>query len=124
MAPSPPLISYLGVPIIVAEKTIGVLAISSYSEVRTYDPSDQRLLTTLATTLGVAIENARQFEQTQRRAEREALVNVINQKIQNAATVENAMQTAVSELAKALNIRKAVVDLKTNPHHVSKQETK
>ncbi|MCA9922289.1 MAG: GAF domain-containing protein [Anaerolineales bacterium] len=106
--------SYLGVPMIVGEEVIGVIGTSSYREVRTYNEQDQRLMETLAGTIGVAIQNARQFQATQRRAEREALINTISQRIQAAPTVESALQTAVSELGEALKLKKAFIELSTD----------
>lgn len=103
--------SYLGVPMIVGNEIVGVIALSSYHEVRTYSEQDQLLLETLADTVGVAIQNIRQFQAAQRRAEREALINRISQKIQSAPTVQSALQTAVSELGQALKLKKAVVEL-------------
>lgn len=106
--------SYLGTPMIVGNEVVGVVALNSYQEVRTYNEQDQRLLETLADTLGVSIQNIRQFHAAQRRAEREALINSISQKIQAAPTVESALQTAVSELGQALKLKKAIVELSTS----------
>ena len=103
--------SYVGVPMIVGREVIGVIGVSNYSEIRTYSEQDQRLLESLAGTIGVAVQNSRQFEEAQRRAERESLINTISQKIQSATTVESALQTAVSELGQALRLKKAVVEL-------------
>ncbi|MCA9969707.1 MAG: GAF domain-containing protein [Anaerolineales bacterium] len=103
--------SFLGVPVIVAGRLIGVIGLSSYQETRTYTLADQQLMMTLAGTIGVAIENARQFEATRRRAEREALINAISQKIQSAPTVERALQTTLTELGQALKARQAMIEL-------------
>ncbi len=103
--------SYIGVPMIVGEKVIGVIGLNGQQDRRMYDEKDVPLLTTLASTIAVALQNTQQFEETQRRANREALVNEISQKIQNATTIESAMQTAVTELGKALGIQRAVVEL-------------
>lgn len=112
--------SYLGTPMIVGNEVVGVVALSSYQEIRTYHEQDQRLLETLTDTIGVAIQNIRQFQAAQRRAEREALINSISQKIQAAPTVQSALQTAVSELGQALKLKKAAValtpDRKDNGH--------
>lgn len=104
---------YLGTPMIVGNEVIGVVGLSSYRETRTYNEQDQRLLETLADTIGVAVQNIRQFQAAQRQAEREALVNAISQKIQTAPTVEHALQTAVAELGQALKLKKAIVSLST-----------
>ncbi|MGB8647523.1 MAG: GAF domain-containing protein [Anaerolineae bacterium] len=57
--------SYLGVPIIVGDNALGVLSVQSYKK-NAYIDSDIRLLTTLAASLGAALENARLFDETQR----------------------------------------------------------
>ena len=103
--------SYIGIPMTVGEKVIGVIGINGRQDRRKYDEDDIPLLTTLSSTIAIALQNAQQFEETQRRANREAMVNEISQKIQNAATIESAMQTAVAELGKALGIQRAVVKL-------------
>ena len=50
--------SYLGVPIPTGHETIGVIAIGT-SEQQAYGPDDERFLSTLATNMGVALDNAR-----------------------------------------------------------------
>ena len=50
--------SYLGVPIPTGHQTIGVIAIGT-SEQHAYGPDDERFLSTLATNMGVALDNAR-----------------------------------------------------------------
>ena len=103
--------TYLAVPMLAADEVIGVIAVKSYHEDRRYGEDDQRLLSTLAGAISIAIQNARQFEMARRRAERERLINEISQKIQGAQTVQGAMQTAVAELGRALKVKKAVVEL-------------
>ncbi|MFN3307902.1 MAG: GAF domain-containing protein [Anaerolineales bacterium] len=56
-------------------------------------------------------ERKRQEETTRRRAEREALLNLIVQRIQSATTVEAALQIAVRELGHALGRKPALVTL-------------
>ena len=55
--------SYLGVPIPAASRAIGVIALGT-RERHAYSEADERLLSTLATAMGVALENARLFEVT------------------------------------------------------------
>lgn len=52
--------SYLGVPITVGDRTIGVMALGTH-ERGAYGEDEERLLLLLATNMGVAIENARLF---------------------------------------------------------------
>ncbi len=57
--------SYLGVPIFVGKEVIGVVSVQSLSQEGRFDENDSRLLATIAANVGVAIERARLFEQTQ-----------------------------------------------------------
>ncbi|HEY8238913.1 MAG TPA: GAF domain-containing protein, partial [Candidatus Limnocylindrales bacterium] len=55
--------SWLGVPIMSGDEAIGVIAFSEYRE-NAFTDADVRLVTTIVTSMGVALENARLFEQT------------------------------------------------------------
>ncbi|MGN6487679.1 MAG: GAF domain-containing protein [Devosia sp.] len=57
--------SYLGVPIIAADEVLGVVSVQSYRP-HAFDDSHVRLLQGLSTSMGVAIANARLFDETQR----------------------------------------------------------
>jgi Signal transduction histidine kinase len=58
-------LSYLGVPIIVAGKAAGVLSIQSTTREGMFDENDARLLGTIATTVGSALNNAQLYAQAQ-----------------------------------------------------------
>ena len=57
--------SWLGVPILAGDRVIGVVALESL-ERDAYTEADERLLSTLASSMGVALENARLFDETKR----------------------------------------------------------
>ena len=57
--------SWLGVPIIAGDRVIGVIALENVRP-NVYTESDERLLSTLASSMGVALENARLFDETKR----------------------------------------------------------
>jgi GAF domain-containing protein len=57
--------SWLGVPIVAGERVIGVIALESMT-LNAYSESDERLLSTVASSMGVALENARLFGETKR----------------------------------------------------------
>jgi PAS domain S-box-containing protein len=64
-----PSLSYLGVPILVGSKAIGVVSVQSIEEEGRFDEADSRLLATIAANVGVAIQNARLFTQVERQRE-------------------------------------------------------
>ncbi|HEY4228209.1 MAG TPA: GAF domain-containing protein, partial [Candidatus Limnocylindrales bacterium] len=86
--------SWLGVPIPVGDRVIGVIAVERL-ERNAYTEGDERLLATLATSMGVALENARLFAETKRLLEetdeRAAELAIINE-IQNGLATQLDMQ--------------------------------
>ena len=57
--------SYLGVPIISGSKAIGVISVQSTEQENRFNEDDQRLLTTIAANVGVAMQNAEAYEKLQ-----------------------------------------------------------
>jgi signal transduction histidine kinase/DNA-binding response OmpR family regulator len=60
--------SYLGVPILVEARAIGVISVQSTQRAGRFGESDTRLLSTIAANVGAAIQNARLYRETRRRA--------------------------------------------------------
>jgi GAF domain-containing protein/CheY-like chemotaxis protein/HPt (histidine-containing phosphotransfer) domain-containing protein len=60
--------SYLGVPIIAGSVAIGVVSVQSMQQAGRFGDADARLLSTIAANVGVAIQNARLYAETGRRA--------------------------------------------------------
>ncbi len=78
--------SYLGVPILIGDEARGVISLQNLVRENAFSESDLRLLTTLANSMGVALENARLFDETRRllaeteqRAAELAIVNSVQQ---------------------------------------------
>ncbi len=60
-----PAASYLGVPIPVGDENIGVLSVQSTEHENSFNENDLRLLSTIASSVGVALNNATLFEDVQ-----------------------------------------------------------
>ncbi len=60
-----PALSYLGVPISVGDTCLGVISVQSTQTEGAYDANDERLLSTIAANVGVALQNVRLFNETQ-----------------------------------------------------------
>ena len=90
--------SYAGVPIIAGDRVIGVVDIQNLDREHAFSPADVSLLSTLVASLGVALENARLFDDTQRlfKAEqaRVAELQIINS-IQQGLAAELDFQAIV-----------------------------
>jgi GAF domain-containing protein len=98
-------------PLTVRGEVIGTLGVDLEETGRTFTPAEVSLVETLAGQLAGAINNLRLYDEAQRRAERERLINTITQKIQGTATVPNALQTAIQELGLALKAKRTRVEL-------------
>ena len=81
--------SYLGVPIVVDGVSQGVISVQNAEREGAYAANDQRLLETIAANVGVALQNARLFNET-----REAL-----EQQQASAEVLNVISNSVSDTA-------------------------
>ena len=71
--------SVLFAPVLVGSKVRGHISLQNLDRTDAYSESDERLLSTLAASLSVALENARLVEETRQRAAELAIVNDVGQ---------------------------------------------
>jgi len=91
----------VSVPVVVQNQPIGRLSVAMPAN-RDLSDDEHTLLEAVTQQLTQKAENLRLFEQTQQRAAREQLTRQIIDKVRAAYSVEDALQTAVEELSKAL----------------------
>jgi GAF domain-containing protein len=70
------------------------------------------LMNSLVDQLSVALENARLYENTQRRAEQERVLADITSKVRASTDVDVILRTAVQELAEALHVPRGAIRLR------------
>jgi len=102
--------SELAVPLVIGDRVLGVLDVQS-DRINSFTEEDANIQTTLASQVATALQNARSFTQAQKQAERETMLNVINQKIQSATSVEAVLQIAARELGHALGAPMTIAQL-------------
>ncbi len=69
--------SWVGVPLVVRDRVVGILTIDSLQGAR-YDDSMASIVVTFAEQAATAVENARLFEEAERRATTDPLTNALN----------------------------------------------
>jgi len=90
-----PELSLLAVPMLAGERVLGAVTLSSHERENAFSETDERLVSTIASSMGVALENARLFDETQR------LLKETEQRNAELAVI-NSVQAA---LAAELNIQ-------------------
>jgi GAF domain-containing protein/HAMP domain-containing protein len=102
-------------PIRVRGQVLGTIHARKLDNDGAWNPEETALLATLTDQLSLALENARLYQDTQRIAEREHIISDITAKVRASTNVNVILQTAVKELAEALRVSKATVQLHDNP---------
>jgi GAF domain-containing protein len=107
--------SEIAVPIMLGDRVLGVLDVQQNIK-DGLSEEDSDLIQSIAYQVATALRNAQVFSETQQKAERETLINEIGRKIQNTASVEQALQVAARELGQALGARdsRAIIDLQSS----------
>jgi len=105
----------IAIPIALGEQVLGVLDVQ-HDVTEGLVAEDVEVLQSVAYQVAIAIQNAQSFDLTRKRAEREALINAINQKIQNATSISAVLRISAEELGHALGGPKTSVQL-FNPVH-------
>ncbi len=103
--------AWLGVPMLVGEAIVGVVAVQDMQSEGRYSEDDAALLATVASQVGTALENARLLEQLRRTARRQQLIHEITAKIRRSADMETVLATAARELSRGLTASRVVARL-------------
>lgn len=102
--------SEIAVPISIGDQVLGVLDVQ-HNIAGSLTKEDAVLLESIANQVGIALQNARSYAEAKSKADREALVSAIGQKIQGTTSVESAMQVAIREIGRALDGTKTQIVL-------------
>jgi GAF domain-containing protein len=94
----------LAVPIKVREQIIGIMKVRKPAGNLEWTPENLGLLDSITEQLGVALDSARLFSETQQQAQRERLVGEINARMRQTLDVEAVVRTATNEIYQALGL--------------------
>ena len=119
--------SYMGVPIIFGDKVLGVVSIQSYEQNK-FNENSVRLLSTLSTSMGIALQNAKLFEEsnrhlkeTEQRSAELAIINSVGEAMSkqlDVTTVTKIVGDKVKEIFHSEVTEILLLDEATNIIHV------
>ena len=104
-------LSWLGVPLLIGNEIIGVIVVQDWQTEGRFSDDDSALLTTLASQVATALQNAQLMEQVQRTARRERLIHEITSKLRQAPDFKAILETTARELRRSLNVSSASIRL-------------
>ncbi len=115
----------LAVPISLRGETIGVINIEeTRKEKKDWQKEEIQAVQSVANQVALALENARLFEQTLRRAERDRKVLEITGKIRSTTNPQEMVQIAIEELQNVLKATRAQILIQeTNPAQENPPDT-
>ncbi len=108
-------------PLRVRGEVIGVLEIERGGN-RPWTDDELEMAETLVERLALAVENARLYEQATLSAEREQLVNRLTQTVQQAGSIDDVLQTALTELSSVLGASRGVVQISPKVEQASGEQ--
>jgi GAF domain-containing protein/DNA-binding response OmpR family regulator len=95
--------SMIYVPIVVANELIGLMGMEDYEHERAFNESIVHLIETIAASVGVALQSARLFDETNRRARETAALNEVGRDISSMLNAEKIMERIAVRARELLN---------------------
>ena len=109
---------WLGSPLLTADSIIGVIGLQSVIRPNVYTERHRDLLTAIAGRAAIAIENARLFNETQRRAEELAVLNQLTQRLSTRLDVDQVLQEIYAGVSRLIDTKNFYIGL----YHEEKNE--
>jgi GAF domain-containing protein/HAMP domain-containing protein len=99
-------------PIRLRGQSIGSIVLrQDAEEEEQWSPEEMALIEEVSTQIGLALENARLLEETQRRAAHERLIGEVTARMRETLDVDTVLQTAVREIGEALGLHDVTIQL-------------
>jgi GAF domain-containing protein len=112
---------HVAVPLRVRGVTLGAMAFQ-VAGIDALSAEDAALAQTVGDRLGLALENARLFDESQRAAQRQALINEISTQLQASTNVEATLRTAAHSLQTTLGAGRVAIRLGPPPVTAAKKD--
>jgi GAF domain-containing protein len=105
----------IAIPIRIRDQVTGAVRLRKSDDAGKWTEKEIDLMQTITDQLSVALESARLYQETQRRADRERLAGEITAHLRSSNDPQTILQTAVQELRQALQASRAQVLISASP---------
>jgi PAS domain S-box-containing protein len=95
--------SFLGAPLLAGSEVIGAMAIQDYAEYDAYTQHELDLLEAFSNQASIAIQNAKLFQETQRRAQELYIVNQVVSSVASSLDLNSTLQSVADNLVSLLS---------------------
>ncbi len=102
----------VAVPVRIRGKTLATIHVQSGNPERRWSQNEIALLQAVAERVGAALETARLFEESEKRAQKEKIISDISARIGATVNFQNILQTAAEELGHAIPGSEVVIQLR------------
>ncbi|MCL4265542.1 MAG: GAF domain-containing protein [Anaerolineae bacterium] len=96
--------SWMGVPLIVGERTLGVITVQSFTTPYQYGESQMELFMSVASGAAISLESIRLLQQIQSRARQEQILREVTARVYTAVDAESILRTAAQEINQHLGL--------------------
>ncbi len=96
--------SWLGVPLLYMDRVVGVMGVQSY-QTNAFDEDDQQLLSTIAAQVAIAIENARLYEESNRRLSELSTIQEVSIAATSTINFDQALERVVDAMQQLLHFQ-------------------
>jgi GAF domain-containing protein len=107
----------LAVPVKFRDQVVGIIQIEAVDTNRKWTDDEIALAQAISDRAGFALENARLFEETARRAEQEETIAKVTTQIGASSDFNHILQTTIQELGQALGASRSFIQLSTPPEN-------
>ena len=111
-----PVRTHLFVPIVAQEQMIGGFAAGWWNEVRELSEAELRLMEALASQAGVALQNARLFQDNQRRVQELSVLHELSRSVTGQLDQAGILETVHQQVPRVLDVRHMAVVLLDEEH--------
>lgn len=94
--------SWMGVPLLAADRLVGVMTVQSYAQENLYQEADLDLFTAIAAQVAVAVHNARLYQEVHRRAEETALLHEISHTLSATVGLRETLEALIRGLQRLI----------------------